>query len=37
MVLMMATRTSGCGGVQAPRRIERDGELYHKQEMWSEG
>src|SRR5215213_6442847 len=33
---MMATRTSGCGGVQAPRRIQRDGELYHKQEMWSE-
>jgi hypothetical protein len=36
MVLVMATRTSGCGGVQAPRRIERDGELYHKQEMLSE-
>jgi hypothetical protein len=32
----VATRTSGCGGVQAPQRIERDGELYHKQEMWSE-
>jgi hypothetical protein len=27
----------GCQGIQAPRRIERDGELYHKQEMWSEG
>jgi hypothetical protein len=37
MVLMMATRTGECGGVQAPQRIERDGELYHKQEMWSEG
>jgi hypothetical protein len=36
MVLVMATRTSGCGGVQASRRIERDGELYHKQEMQSE-
>jgi hypothetical protein len=33
----MATRTSGCGGVQAPRRIERDGELYQQQETWSEG
>jgi hypothetical protein len=33
----MATRTSGCGGVQAPQRIKQDGELYHKQEMWSEG
>jgi hypothetical protein len=33
MVLVMATRTSGCGGVQAPQRIERDGELYHKQVM----
>ncbi len=33
----VATRTSGCGRVQAPRGIEQDGELYHKQEMWSEG
>ena len=33
----VTTRTSGCGGVQAPQRIKRDGELYHKQEMWSEG
>jgi hypothetical protein len=37
MVLVMATRTSGCGGVQAPQRIEQDGELYHRQEKWSEG
>ena len=27
----------GCQGIQDPQRIERDGELYHKQEMWSEG
>jgi hypothetical protein len=32
MVLVMVTRTSGYGGAQAPQRIERDGELYHKQE-----
>jgi hypothetical protein len=32
MVLVMATRTSGCGGVQAPRRIKQDSELYHRQE-----
>jgi len=37
MVLVMATRTSGCGGIQDPQRIERGSELYHKQEMWSEG
>ena len=37
MVLVMATRTSGCGGIQAPQRIEQDGELYHKQETRSEG
>ena len=37
MVLEMATRTSGCQGIQDPQRIERDGELYHKQEMSSEG
>jgi hypothetical protein len=36
MVLGMATRTSGCGGVQAPRRIEQDGELYHKEETRSD-
>jgi hypothetical protein len=36
MVLVMATRTSGCGGVQDPQRIEQDGELYHKQETRSE-
>jgi hypothetical protein len=27
---------AGYQGIQAPRRIERDGELYHKQEMLSE-
>jgi hypothetical protein len=27
----------GCQGIQAPRKIERDGELYHKQETRSEG
>jgi hypothetical protein len=28
----VVTRTSGCGGVQDPHRIEQDGELYHKRE-----
>ena len=32
MVLVLATRTSGCAGVQDPHRIEQDGELYHTQE-----
>ena len=27
----------GCQGIQDPQGIERDGELYHKQEMGSEG
>ena len=27
----------GCQGIQDPQRIKQDGELYHKQEMWSEG
>jgi hypothetical protein len=30
-----STRMRG-KGIQAPQRIERDGELYHRQEMWSE-
>ena len=33
----VATRTSGCGGVQDPQRIKQDGELYQQQETWSEG
>jgi hypothetical protein len=32
----MATRTSGCGGIQTPQRIERDGEHYHEQDTRSE-
>ena len=32
----MATRTSGCGGIQEPQRIERDGEHYHEQDTRSE-
>ncbi len=27
----------GCQGIQDPLGMERDGELYHMQEMWSEG
>ena len=33
MVLVLATRTSGCAGVQDPHRIEQDGELYHTQDL----
>ena len=32
-------KDEGCQGIQAPQRIKQDedGELYHEQEMWSEG
>ncbi len=36
MVLGMVPRMRG-KGIQAPQGIKQDGELYHRQEMWSEG
>jgi hypothetical protein len=35
MVLVMATRTGVLRNTEDPQRIERDGEHYQQQDMWS--